>query len=224
MSFVYTIIDPTGFHYHLLFLIHSISSYPYRRPKLRILDLRQDTNCRITCPEVSTKSPSCFHSCIYSDSSITKIERQLCFINSGCKTLLPRPVELILDLFLDGSLIEKDFLILLMHKIEESLGFLHVCCRDLQIDKPSKCKCTLKFLDLQCVDQLSVDRGSLSDITSILCQMGHLESLSLSNVTFRSLSGKVFKIFLSHLQRMENLKELSFSSFRLKNHLDRVLR
>ena len=224
MSFVYTIIDPTGFHYHLLFLIHSISSYPYRSPKLRILDLRQDTNCRITCPEFSTKSPSCFHSCTYSDSSITKIERQLCFINSGCKTLLPRPVELILDLFLDGSLIEKDFLILLMHKIEESLGFLHVCCRYLQIYKLCKCKCTLKFLDLQCVDQLSVDRGSLSDITSILCQMGHLESLSLSNVTFRSLSGKVFKIFLSHLQRMENLKELSFSSFRLKNHLDRVLR
>lgn len=203
---------------------YKISSYPYRGPKLRILDLRQDTDCRITCPEVSTKTPSCFYSCAYSDRSITKIERQLCCVNAECKTLLPRPVELLVDLSLDGSLMEKEFLVLLMYKIEESLGSLHVCCRDLQIDKLCKCKCTLKFLDLKCIDQLSVDRGSLSDITSILCRMIHLESLSLSNVTFRSLSGKVFKIFLSHLQRMEHLKELSLSSFCLKNHLDRVLR
>ncbi|EDM06993.1 similar to preferentially expressed antigen in melanoma-like 3 (predicted) [Rattus norvegicus] len=216
-------------HELLKAMIENLPVYPApssssRGPKLRILDLRQDTDCRITCPEVSTKTPSCFYSCAYSDRSITKIERQLCCVNAECKTLLPRPVELLVDLSLDGSLMEKEFLVLLMYKIEESLGSLHVCCRDLQIDKLCKCKCTLKFLDLKCIDQLSVDRGSLSDITSILCRMIHLESLSLSNVTFRSLSGKVFKIFLSHLQRMEHLKELSLSSFCLKNHLDRVLR
>ncbi|XP_052027657.1 melanoma antigen preferentially expressed in tumors-like isoform X2 [Apodemus sylvaticus] len=214
-------------HELLKAMIENLPVFPAQtsaRPKLRILDLRQDTGCRTACPEVSTKS-SCFYSCTYSDCSISKIEkRHLYSENSGCKTLLPKPVELLVDLSLDGSLMEKEFLVLLMHKIEESLGSLHVCCRDLQIDKLCKCKCTLKFLDLKCIDQLSVDRGSLSDITSILCRMVDLESLSLSNVTFRSLSGKVFKIFLSHLQRMGHLKELSLSSFCLKNHLDRVLR
>ncbi|XP_028608324.1 melanoma antigen preferentially expressed in tumors-like [Grammomys surdaster] len=206
------------------FPVFPAQTFASRRPKLRILDLRQDTDCRTTCPEVRNKSPSCFYSCAYSDHSITKMESRLCFVNSEYKAFLPKPVELLVDLSLDGSLMEKEFLIFLMHKIEESFGSLHVCCRDLQIDKLCKCKCTLKFFDLKCVDHLSVDRGSLSDITSILCRMVHLESLSLSNVTFRSLNGKVFKIFLSHLQRMEHLKELSLSSFCLKNNLDRVLR
>ncbi|CAH6781411.1 melanoma antigen preferentially expressed in tumors [Phodopus roborovskii] len=194
------------------------------RPKLRILDLRQDTDCRITCPVVSIKSPFCFYSCAYSDHSITKLEEQLCFINSRSIIQSPRPVELLVDLSLDGSLMEKEFFILLMNKIRESSGSLHICCRDLQVDKLCGCKYTLKFLDLKCVDQLSVDKGSLSDITSVLSQMAHLESLSLFKVTFRSLSGKVFKNFLGHLRRMENLKELNLSSFYLKNNLDKVLR
>ncbi|ERE63191.1 leucine-rich repeat-containing protein PRAME-like protein [Cricetulus griseus] len=194
-----------------------------RTPKLRILDLRQDTDCRTTCPEISIKSPFCFYSCTYSDHSIAKIEEQICFENSGSMIQSPRPVELLVDLSLDGSLMEKEFLILLMNKIKESSGSLHICCRDLQVDKLCGCKCTLNFLDLKCVDQFSVDRGSLSDITSVLSRMAHLESLSLFKVTFRSLSGKVFKKFLGHLRRMESLKELNLSSFYLKNNLDRVL-
>ena len=119
---------------------------------------------------------------------------------------------------------EKEFSVLLMRKIVESLGALHVCCRDLQVVKLGDCKRTLRFLDLNCVNRLSVDEGSLSDITNVLSQMSHLQSLRLLKVTFRSLSQKVFKNFISHLQRMENLKDLKFSSFCLKNHLDSVLR
>ncbi|XP_021485779.2 melanoma antigen preferentially expressed in tumors-like [Meriones unguiculatus] len=195
-----------------------------RRPKLRILDLRQITYSRITCPEITTKSPFCFHSCSYSDRSITKIEGHLRLGNSGIETQSLRPVELLVDLFLDGSLVQKEFLDLLMSKAEESSGSLHVCCRDLRVDKLHNYKCSLKFFDLKCVDQFSVDKGLLSDINSILSRMAHLQSLSLFKVSFRSLSGNVFKNFLSHLHRMENLKELNLVSFYLKNHLDKVMR
>ncbi|XP_036029804.1 melanoma antigen preferentially expressed in tumors-like [Onychomys torridus] len=195
-----------------------------RRPKLRILDLRQDNDCKTTCHDVRIKEPFCFHSCAYSDSSILKIEGQHCFVNSESMIQFPRPVELLVDLSLDGSLVEKEFLVLLISKIRESLGSLHICCRDLQVDKLGNSKCTLNILDLNCVAQLSIDRGSLSDITNVLSQMDHLESLSLSKVTYRSLSGKVFKNFLRHLRRMNNLKEVSLSSFCLTGHLDRVLR
>ena len=153
-----------------------------------------------------------------------KMERKLRLIDLESSIHLPRPMELLMNLSLDGSLMEREFLMLLMRKIRESFGALHICCRDLQIDKLGDCKCTLRILDLNCVNQLSVDKGSLSDITNVLSQMSHLKSLSLLKVPFRSLNGKVFKIFLSHLQRMENIKELKLSSFRLKNHLDRVLR
>ncbi|XP_055475151.1 melanoma antigen preferentially expressed in tumors-like [Psammomys obesus] len=195
-----------------------------RRPKLRILDLRQVTDCRITCPIVRTKSSFCFHSCAYSDHSITKIEGHLRLGNSGIESQSPRPVELLVELFLDGSLVQKEFLDLLMGKAEENSGSLHVCCRDLQVDKLHNYKCTLKFLDRKCVDQFSVGNYSLSDINSILSQMAHLQSVILFKVSFRSLRGKVFKNFLSNLQRMENLNELKLASFNLKNYLDKLLR
>ncbi|XP_060230627.1 leucine-rich repeat-containing protein 14-like [Meriones unguiculatus] len=187
-------------------------------------DLRQVTDCRITCPEVSKRSPFCFHSCAYSDRSITKIEGHLHLGNSGFETQSLRPMELLVELFLDGSLVQKEFLDLLMGKVEESSGSLHVCCRDLQVDKLHNYKCSLKFLDLKCVDQFSVGKGSLSYINNILSQMAHLQSLSLFKVPFRSQRGKVFKNFLSHLQQMENLNELNLASFNLKNRLDKVLR
>ncbi|KAL6031227.1 hypothetical protein STEG23_003526, partial [Scotinomys teguina] len=78
------------------------------RHKLRILDLRRDNDCRTTCRQLSMKEPSCFHSCAYSDSSIRKIEGQLPIVNSGSMIQICRPVELLVDLFLHGSLLEKD--------------------------------------------------------------------------------------------------------------------
>ncbi|KAM7338594.1 hypothetical protein ACRRTK_002078 [Alexandromys fortis] len=216
-------------HELLKAMIENLPVYPAknsasRKPKLRILDLRQDIDCRITCPEVSIRSPFCFHSCTYSDHSVMKIEGQFSFVDLESMIQIPRPIELLVDLSLGGSLMEKEFSVLLMRKIVESLGALHVCCRDLQVVKLGDCKRTLRLLDLNCVNRLLVDKGSLSDITNILSQMSHLQSLRLLKVTFRSLSRKVFKNFLSHLQRMENLKELKFSSFCLKNHLESVLR
>ncbi|KAH0519405.1 PRAME family member 13 [Microtus ochrogaster] len=210
-------------------MIENLPLYPAknsssRKPKLRILDLRLDIDCRIACPEVRIEPPFCFHSCTYSENSVTKIDGQLRLTDLESSIHLPRPIELLMDLSLDGSLLEREFLMLLMRKIRESFGALHICCRDLQVDKLGDCKRTLRILDLNCVNRLLVDKGSLSDITNILSQMSHLQSLRLLKVTFRSLSGKVFKNFLSHLQRMENLKELKFSSFRLKNHLESVLR
>ncbi|XP_076418061.1 melanoma antigen preferentially expressed in tumors-like [Peromyscus maniculatus bairdii] len=195
-----------------------------RSPKLRILGLRQDNDCRTICHDVSIKEPFCFHSCAYSDSSIVKIEGQHHFVNTDSMVQFPRPVELLVDLSLDGSLMEKEFLVLLTSKIRESSGSLHICCRDLQVDKLCDSKCTLNFLDLNCVGQLSINMGSLSDITNVLSQMDHLESLSLSKVTFRYLGGNVFKILFSHLLYMNTLKEVSLSSFCLTGHLDRVLR
>ncbi|XP_052602057.1 melanoma antigen preferentially expressed in tumors-like [Peromyscus californicus insignis] len=195
-----------------------------RRPKLRILDLRQDNDCRTTSYEVSIKEPFCFHSCAYSDSSILKIEGQHHFVNSESMVQFPRPVELLVDLTLDGSLVEIEFMVLLTSKIRESSGSLHICCLDLQVNKLCDSKYTLNFLHLNCVGQLSIDTGLLSDITNVLSQIDHLESLSLSKVTFRSPGGKLFKNFLGHLQRMNNLKEVSLSSFCLTGHLDRVLR
>ncbi|XP_075812995.1 melanoma antigen preferentially expressed in tumors-like [Microtus pennsylvanicus] len=221
-----TVLEP---HRELLkAMIENLPLYPAknksRKPKLRILDLRQDIDCRITCPEVRINPPFCFHACTYSENSVTKMEGQHRLTDLESSIHLPRPIELLMDLSLDGSLMEREFLMLLTRKIRESFGALHICCRDLQVDKLGDCKCTLRIFDLNCVNQLLVDKGSLSDITNVLSQMSHLKSLSLFKVTFRSLSGKVFKNFLSHLQRMENLKELNLSSFRLKNHLDSVLR
>lgn len=152
------------------------------------------------------------------------MEGQRRLIDLGSESHLPRPIELLVDLSLDGSLMEREFSVLLMRKIRESFGALHICCRYLHVVKLGDCKCTLRLLDVNCVNWLSVNKGSLSDITNILSQMSHLKSLRLFNVTFRSLSGKVFKNFLSHLQRMENLKELKLSAFSLRNHLDSMLR
>ena len=218
--FLCVIIDPTGIHYHLLCLRCSISSYPYRKPKLRILDLRRDTDCRITCPEVSIESPFCFHSCIYSYQAVKKMEGQLSF--RGLRSIIRLPlgdVELLVDHSLGSSLMEKEFLVLLVRKIVESLGALNMGRRDLQVAKLGDCRHKPKF-HFNCVNWLSVDKGSLSDTTNIPSQMSHPNSLSLLKVPFRSLSQKVFKIFLTHLQHMENLKELNLSSFCLKNHLD----
>ncbi|CAO2622986.1 Melanoma antigen preferentially expressed in tumors [Lemmus lemmus] len=216
-------------HEFLKAMIENLPLFPAKNsasriPKLRILDLRRDIDSRITCPEVSINSPFCYHSCTYSDQSVRKIDRQLRFTGLGSTNHLPRPVELLVDLYLDGSLMEREFSVLLMSKIRENFGALHLCCRGLHVDKLGDCKSTLRFLDLNCVHQLSVDEGSLSDITNILSQMSHLTTLSLLKVTFRSLRGKVFENFLIHLQRMENLHGFSLSSFCLKNHLDRLLR
>ena len=148
------------------------------------------------------------------------MEGQLSF--RGLRSIIRLPlgdVELLVDHSLGSSLMEKEFLVLLVRKIVESLGALNMGRRDLQVAKLGDCRHKPKF-HFNCVNWLSVDKGSLSDTTNIPSQMSHPNSLSLLKVPFRSLSQKVFKILLTHLQHMENLKELNLSSFCLKNHLD----
>ncbi|XP_073920522.1 melanoma antigen preferentially expressed in tumors-like [Castor canadensis] len=197
-----------------------------RAPKLRVLDLRQDADCRTTCTDISSKFPFCFQSCIYSQQSILKIQ-EACnnTANSESQPQSSRkPMELLVDLYFDGTLRSRKFLSVLLNKVEQSFGSLHLCCRDLQISKTSDYKSTLKFLDLVCTDHLGIDQAYLSEVSTLLAQMIHLDSLSLSRIIFRSCKGKNFRNFLTHLGQMDNLEELSLSFFSIRDQLNKLLR
>ncbi|XP_050997321.1 melanoma antigen preferentially expressed in tumors-like [Acomys russatus] len=196
-----------------------------RSPKLRILDIRQGIDCKTTCPEFGIRSPTCFHSCTHSLRSILKLESQCSTVDPKPETQSSsQPMELLVDLSLDGTLKEREFFALLLNKVEQSLGSLHLCCRDLQIDRFSYAKNILKFLDLTCIQNLAVDQASLNEVTALMAHMTYLDSLSLSKITCKSLHGRVFRVFLNCLGRMNCLKELNLSSFSLTDHLDSLLR
>uniref|UniRef100_A0A8C6R4X6 Uncharacterized protein n=1 Tax=Nannospalax galili TaxID=1026970 RepID=A0A8C6R4X6_NANGA len=183
--------------------------------KLRVLNLRQDAGCKTVCPEISSNSPICFYSCAYSEHAILKIEIQYSIENSESESQSSRqPMELLVDISLDSTLRDREFLSLLVSKEEQSLGSLHFRCRDLQIDKLSNCKSTLRLLNLKFVDHLAVDQVSLSEVTPLFSQVAHLARLSLSKITCRFLNGN----------RMVNLKVLNLSLFCLTNHLRNLLR
>ncbi|XP_048191302.1 melanoma antigen preferentially expressed in tumors-like [Perognathus longimembris pacificus] len=193
-------------------------------PKLRILDLRQNADCMTTCAGILTKFPFCYEVCAYSQKSIVKIGHvNYCPANSEPQTSLP-PMELLVDLYLDGTWMTSDFLSLLCDKVEQSLGSLHLCCRDLQIDKSFDYKKILKLLDVVCLDHLGVDEASMNEVCTIMPGMVHLSSLNLYRIKFRSYNRKPFKTFLYHLRRMHDLQELSLTYFSLKNHVHKVLR
>uniref|UniRef100_A0A8C5K2X6 Melanoma antigen preferentially expressed in tumors-like n=1 Tax=Jaculus jaculus TaxID=51337 RepID=A0A8C5K2X6_JACJA len=194
-------------------MVHGLQVLPSQNsPKLRILDLRQDTDCRITCPEISKKSPLCLHSCAYSEHSILTIEAQCNIVHSESDfQSSKKAMELLVDFSLNGTLRGREFISLLISKVKQSLGSLHLCC-------------TLTFLDMACVDHLAVGQASLSEVTTLLSQIVQLNSLSLSKITFRSLNGKIFRTFLMHLGRMGHLKKFTLASFCTKNHLETLLR
>ncbi|XP_006528697.1 preferentially expressed antigen in melanoma-like 3 isoform X1 [Mus musculus] len=196
-----------------------------RSPKLRILDLRQDAGCKTVCPEISTNSTICFRSCAHSEHSIFKIEGQESLSSSKSEAQPSRlPMELIVDISLDGTLRERNFFALLQNKVEQSLGSLHLCCRDLQINNLCECRHALSHLDLKCVDHLAVDESPLTEVTKLLSHTIQLDSLSLSKIACRSLNGRTFRNFITQLSHMNHLKELSLSSFCLTDHLETVLR
>ncbi|XP_038173382.1 melanoma antigen preferentially expressed in tumors-like [Arvicola amphibius] len=206
---------------HVLPAVNSAS----RSSKLKIIDLRHDADCRTTCFQTRATFPFCFQSCFYSQIPAPKREGQHNTVNVVPEVELSSyPTELLVDLSLDGSLRARECLSLLLSKVEESSGSLHLCCRDLQIYKLSEYKNTLKLVDLLCVEHLAVDQASLGDITTLLSHMVHLDSLSLSKITLKSLNGKTFKSFLTQLERMKNLQELSLSFFCLTNRLHKLLR
>jgi hypothetical protein len=209
----------------VLFCFFLFSFSTYRSPKLRILDLRQDAGCKTVCPEISTNSTICFRSCAHSEHSIFKIEGQESLSSSKSEAQPSRlPMELIVDISLDGTLRERNFFALLQNKVEQSLGSLHLCCRDLQINNLCECRHALSHLDLKCVDHLAVDESPLTEVTKLLSHTIQLDSLSLSKIACRSLNGRTFRNFITQLSRMNHLKELSLSSFCLTDHLETVLR
>ncbi|XP_066104779.1 melanoma antigen preferentially expressed in tumors-like [Saccopteryx bilineata] len=200
-------------------------------PKLRILDLRQDPDCETTCSEVTTTLPFCFQSCTYSQQSILKIEEAqqniscLKIVNSESEPHSAwEPVELLVDLFISDTLRTKQFISFLQSKVEQNFGTLHLCCRGLKIDTISADKSILQFLDLGCIDHLEMDQADLSEITSFLAQMIHLNSLSLSDIPFKSCKGINFRTFLIWLGKLKNLQEFSLFSVCLKNQLHKLLR
>nr|XP_008507766.1 PREDICTED: leucine-rich repeat-containing protein PRAME-like [Equus przewalskii] len=200
-------------------------------PKLRILDLRQDLDCETTCLETGTTFPFCFQCCIYSRHSILKLEearhsvRCLGIVNSESELQSAQePMELLVDLSLSDTLRAKQFLSFLRSKVEQSVGSLHLCCRDLQIDKMSAHRSILQFLDLGCVDHLDVGEADLSEVTTLLARTIHLDSLSLYNIAFKSCQRKNFRTFLNQLGRLDNLQKLILSFFHLTDQLHKLLR
>uniref|UniRef100_A0A452SXX7 Leucine-rich repeat-containing protein PRAME-like n=2 Tax=Ursus TaxID=9639 RepID=A0A452SXX7_URSMA len=200
-------------------------------PKLRILDLRQDPDCGTTCSEISTTFPFCFQSCVYSQHSILKTEEAqhnvkcLGIVNSESEPpSTQKPVELLVDLSFNGTLRTKQFLSFLQSKVEQSFGSLHLCCRDLQINKISAHKSVLQFLDLGCIDHLELNQAYLNEVTTLLAQMIHLNSISLSNISFKRCKGEDFRTFLIQLGQLHNLQELSLALFCLTDQLHKLLR
>ncbi|XP_033705172.1 melanoma antigen preferentially expressed in tumors-like [Tursiops truncatus] len=200
-------------------------------PKLRILDLRSDLVCKTICSEIGTAFPFCFKSCIYSQHSILKIEeaqhrvRCLGIGNSGSEPQSAQePMELLMDISLNSTLRTKQFLSFICSKIQQNVRSLHVCCRDLQIDRMSGHKSILQFLDLGCIENLEMDQANLSEVVTLLAQMIHLNSLTLCNIPFKTYNRRKFRSFLLCLGRLDHLQELSLSFFCLTDQLHKLLR
>lgn len=225
------IIDFAGQYWNQYPLMCYVSSFPYRGPKLRILDLRHDPDCETTCSEIRTTFPFCFQSCIYSQDSILKTEeakhRVRC-LGIGNSESQPQsaqePMELLVDISLNSVMRTQRFHSFLCRKVQQSCGSLHLCCRDLQINKMSALRRILQFLDLGCIDHLEVNQAYLSEVITLLAQMIHLNSLSLSNVPFKTYRRRNFRSFLIWLRRLDNLQELSLSFFCLTDQLHKLLR
>ncbi|XP_007537731.2 melanoma antigen preferentially expressed in tumors-like [Erinaceus europaeus] len=203
---------------------------PYWRTKLRILDLRQDPDCETVCSDRTTY-PFCFQSCIHSNHSILKIEETQ--HNSSCPGVADsesrppvdwEPIEILVDITFDGSLKEMKFISCLLSKVEHSFGSLHLCCRNLQIDNISIHKNSLQFLDVGCIEHLEVNKIQLKEITSFGDQMIHVDSLSLSNISFKTYKGRNFRTFLTWLRRLNNLQELNLSFVCIRDQMSRLLR
>ncbi|XP_057573592.1 melanoma antigen preferentially expressed in tumors-like [Hippopotamus amphibius kiboko] len=211
--------------------IHPAQNSSSWGPKLRILDLRHDPDCETTCSEIHTTLPFCTQSCIYSQCSILKIEeaqhgvRCLGIGNSGSEPQSAQePMELVVAISLNGTLRTEQFHSFLCTKVQQNFGSLHLCCRHLQIDGMPAHNSILQFLDLGCIDHLEMYQACLSEVTSLLARMTHLNSLSLSNIPFTFYKGRKFRSFLHQLGRLDSLQELSLASFCLADQLHKVLR
>lgn len=204
-------------------LMCSVFSFPYRGHKLRILDLRHNSNCKTTCSHVRITFPFCLQSCISPQHAVLNLENtqphaRCLGIGNSRSEVEPaqETMELLVDISFNNTLRTQQFITFLCNKVEQSSGFLHLCCRDLQINRMFANKRILQILDLGCIDHLEMDQAYLSEIITLFSGMIHLYSLSLSNIPFRS--------FLIWLGQLENLQELRLSFFYLKDQLHKLLR
>ncbi|XP_004611758.2 leucine-rich repeat-containing protein 14-like [Sorex araneus] len=206
-----------------------VENSPPRGPKLRILDLRQNIECRITC-SYRTKCAVCFHSCVYSERSILEVEEALNEVQ--CRDVVPsesdpgsvwKTAELLINLSFNSTLTTKRFLSFLKSKVEQSSGSLHLCCRYLQINQTSVHTNMLQILDPACIDRLEVNRVHLRRVTTLFPQLKHLDSLKLTSIPYQSCSGPNFEIFLIWLEKLDILQELNLSFFCLSNRVHRLL-
>ncbi|XP_055980194.1 leucine-rich repeat-containing protein 14-like [Sorex fumeus] len=203
---------------------------PSGDPKLRILDLRQSHDYGITC-SYRAKQSLCLYSCVYSEHSIIKVEeaqnRVRCS-EMGTPGSEPvsawKPIELVVNLSFNSNLRTKRFLYFLKSKVEQSFGSLHLCCRYLQISQISVHTSSLQILDPACIDHLEVNRVHLKTVVTLLPQLSHLNSLTLTSIPFQSCNGANFDIFLTWLGKLEILQELSLSFFYLSDQLHKLLR
>ena len=205
--------------------------FPYRGHKLRILDLRHNSNCKITCSHVRITFPFCLQSCRYSRHAVRNLEntqhraRCLGIGDSGSEVeSAQETIELLVNISLNNTLRAQRFLTFLCNKVEQSSGFLHLCCRDLRISRMSANRHILQILDMECINHLEMDQAYMNEIITFFAGMTHLHSLSLSNIPFRSCKGRNFRFFLILLGQLENLQELRLSFFYLRDQLHKLLR
>ncbi|XP_008579130.1 PREDICTED: leucine-rich repeat-containing protein PRAME-like [Galeopterus variegatus] len=141
--------------------------------------------------------------------------RCLGIVNSESEPQSSRePVELLVDISLDGTLRTGRFLSLLRNKVQQSFGSLHLCCRDLQIDGRLAHEHILQLLNMGCIGHLKVNEIYLSQVTTLLSQMTHLHSLSMSHITFTSCMRRSFGTVLTRLRQMNTLQQIRLSSCR----------
>lgn len=85
-------------------------------------------------------------------------------------------------------------------------------------------KSVLQFLDLGCIDCLEMNQGYLSEVSTLLAEMIHLNNLSLSHISFKYFKGENFRNFLIQLGQLNILQELNLSFFCLTDQLHKLLR
>ncbi|KAK2506557.1 hypothetical protein MC885_005800 [Smutsia gigantea] len=200
-------------------------------PKLQLLDLRQDHECKIICSEITIRFPSCCHSCAYSQNSTLRTEeaqptvRYPRFDNSESEPHSAlETVELQVDLSFNGTLRTQQFLSFLQRKLRQSFGSLHLCCRDLEIFNMPAYRRMLQFLNPQCINHLYVNLAHLREVNNLVAQTAHLYSLCLSNIQFTCFAGRRFHTFLNCLGKLDSLQELDLCNLYLRDRLHIFLR
>ncbi|XP_069850339.1 PRAME family member 20-like [Dipodomys merriami] len=142
------------------------------------------------------------------------------------------PVELHIDLFLRGPFKLDTFLSSLLTKVEQSGGFLRLCCRKLHIEEMpfNSLIGILKALELNFIQELEVFDWfrALSEQRLFATQLGRictLHSLKLAyyHWSFSPDGEGSSSYFLSQLSKLSHLRKLHLSYSYLSGNLQQVL-